>query len=168
MTAEKSKRKSDHECTALVMGYTTYMHIAVKRLSEKATLPSYQTEHSAGMDLAAYIDEPVVLKPHGRAIIPTGIAIALPEGYEAQIRGRSGLAAKYGVMPANGVGTIDADYRGEIGVILLNTSEESFTVEPDMRVAQLVITKYDRAEWTEVDDLDETERGAGGFGSTGK
>jgi len=150
-----------------VMSYTNDMYIAVKKLSDKATLPTYQTEHSAGMDLAACIDEPVVLPPHGRAIIPTGIAIALPEGYEAQIRGRSGLAAKYGVMPANGIGTIDADYRGEIGVILLNTSDEPFTVEPDMRVAQLVIAKYERAEWKEADSLDETERGAGGFGSTG-
>ena len=128
----------------------------------------YQTEHSAGMDLAACIDEPVVIAPHERAVISTGIAIALPEGYEAQVRGRSGLAAKFGVMPANGVGTIDADYRGEIGVILLNTSTKPFTVEPDMRVAQLVIARYERAEWTEVDDLDETARGAGGFGSTGK
>ena len=144
------------------------MHIAIKKLSDTAVLPVYQTEHSAGMDLAACIDEPVVLQPHSRAIIPTGIAIALPEGYEAQIRGRSGLAAKFGVMPANGVGTIDADYRGEIGVILLNTSNEPFTVEPAMRVAQLVVARYERAEWKEVTNLDETERGAGGFGSTGK
>ena len=144
------------------------MHIAIKKLSDTAVLPVYQTEHSAGMDLTACIDEPVVLQPHSRAIIPTGIAIALPEGYEAQIRGRSGLAAKFGVMPANGVGTIDADYRGEIGVILLNTSNEPFTVEPAMRVAQLVIARYERAEWKEVTNLDETERGAGGFGSTGK
>lgn len=150
------------------MPYTKGMNIAVKKLSGKASLPAYQTAHSAGMDLVACIDQPVALPPHGRAVIPTGIAIALPEGYEAQIRGRSGLAAKYGVMPANGVGTIDADYRGEVGVILLNTSEEPFTVEPDMRVAQLVIAKYERAEWHEVDDLDETARGAGGFGSTGK
>lgn len=140
----------------------------MKRLSERASLPVYQTEHSAGMDLAARIDEAVVVPPHGRAVIPTGIAIALPEGYEAQVRGRSGLAAKFGVMPANGVGTIDADYRGEIGVILLNTSTEAFTVEPDMRIAQLVIARYERAEWVEVNDLEETERGAGGFGSTGK
>lgn len=144
------------------------MKIVVKRLSAGASLPEYQTEHSAGMDLAACIDEPVVLPPHGRAVIPTGIAIALPEGYEAQVRGRSGLAAKFGVMPANGVGTIDADYRGEIGVILLNTSNEPFTVEPSMRVAQLVVARYERAEWVEVDDLEETARGGGGFGSTGK
>lgn len=144
------------------------MKILLKKLHRGALLPEYQTEHSAGMDLAACIDEPVVLPPHGRAVIPTGIAITLPEGYEAQIRGRSGLAAKFGIMPANGVGTIDADYRGEIGVILLNTSTEPFTVEPDMRVAQLVVARYERAEWVEVDDLEETARGAGGFGSTGK
>ena len=144
------------------------MKINVKRLRDEVELPVYQTEHSAGMDLAATIDEPVVIAPHERAVIPTGIAIALPAGYEAQVRGRSGLAAKFGVMPANGVGTIDADYRGEIGVIILNTSNEPFTVEPGMRVAQLVIAKYERAEWVEVDDLNETARGAGGFGSTGK
>lgn len=150
------------------MPYTKNMNIVIKRLSAKAGLPTYQTEHSAGMDLAACIEESIVLPPHGRTVIPTGIAIALPEGYEAQIRGRSGLAAKYGIMPANGVGTIDADYRGEIGVILLNTSKTSFTIEPEMRVAQLVIARYERAQWTEVADLDETARGAGGFGSTGK
>ena len=130
-------------------------------------MPTYQTALSAGMDLAACIDEPVTLAPHGRAVIPTGIAIALPTGYDAQIRGRSGMAAKFGVMPANGVGTIDADYRGEIGVILLNSSDDAFVVEPGMRVAQMVITKYETAEWAEVDELDETERGAGGYGSTG-
>lgn len=144
------------------------MKILLKRLSDSVDLPVYQTEHSAGMDLSAAIEAPVTLLPHERAVIPTGIAIALPAGYEAQIRGRSGLAAKNGVMPANGVGTIDADYRGEIGVILLNTSNEPFVVEPGMRVAQLVIARYERAKWEEVEDLDQTERGAGGFGSTGK
>lgn len=118
------------------------------------------------MDLAARIDEPMTIKPHERAVIPTGIAIALPAGYEAQIRGRSGMAAKFGVMPANGVGTIDADYRGEIGVILLNTSNGSFTVEPGMRIAQMVIAKYERVEWDEVTKLDGTGRGTGGYGST--
>lgn len=143
------------------------MKIDIKRLHKKADHPIYQTEQSAGMDLAARIDEPMTIKPHERAVIPTGIAIALPAGYEAQIRGRSGMAAKFGVMPANGVGTIDADYRGEIGVILLNTSNEPFVVEPDMRVAQMVVTKYERVEWREVEALDETERGASGYGSTG-
>lgn len=141
--------------------------IVIKRLHKDAQYPEYQTEHAAGMDIAACISKPVIIAPHGRAIIPTGFAIALPPGYEAQIRGRSGMAAKFGVMPANGLGTIDADYRGEVGVILLNTTDEPFTVEPGMRVAQMVIAKYERAEWQEVDELDETERGAGGFGSTG-
>ena len=143
------------------------MKIALKKLRVNAVLPRYQTALSAGMDVAACLDEPVVIEPHGRAIIPTGFAIALPAGYEAQIRGRSGMAAKFGVMPANGLGTIDADYRGEVGVILLNTTDESFTVEPGMRVAQMVIAKYEQATWTEVEELDETSRGAGGYGSTG-
>ena len=143
------------------------MKIALKKLRENAVLPRYQTALSAGMDVAACIDEPVIITPHGRAIIPTGFAIALPAGYEAQIRGRSGMAAKFGIMPANGVGTIDADYRGEVGVILLNTTGEPFTVEPGMRVAQMVITKYEQIAWSEVDELDETERGTSGYGSTG-
>lgn len=142
------------------------MKVSIKRLHKNSKLPLYQTEHAAGMDLEACIDSTVTIKPHERAIIPTGIAVALPEGYEAQVRGRSGMAAKYGVMPANGVGTIDADYRGEIGVILLNTSNQEFTVEPGMRIAQLVIAKYEKIEWDEVDVLDETARGAGGYGST--
>lgn len=144
------------------------MKLYVKKLHDNVVLPTYQTSSSAGMDLAAAIKEPVTLAPHGRAVVPTGIAIALPEGYEAQVRGRSGLAAKHGVMPANGIGTIDADYRGEIGVILLNTSTEPFIIEPGMRIAQLVITRYERAGWEIVESLDETERGSGGFGSTGK
>ena len=144
------------------------INIPVRKLSESAVLPAYQTALSAGMDLTAAIKEPMMLGAHERAVVPTGIAIALPEGYEAQVRGRSGLAAKYGVMPANGVGTIDADYRGEIGVILLNTSNTAFVVEPGMRIAQLVITRYERAGWEIVESLDETERGSGGFGSTGK
>ena len=143
------------------------MKIALKKLRENAVLPRYQTALSAGMDVAACIDEPVIITPHGRAIIPTGFAIALPAGYEAQIRGRSGMAAKFGIMPANGVGTIDADYRGEVGVILLNTTDEPFTVEPGMRVAQMVIAKYEHAMWSEVEELDTTDRGMGGYGSTG-
>ena len=143
------------------------MHVAIKRLHRQSVIPEYQTDVSAGVDLAACISEPMVIKPHERAVIPTGIAISLPAGYEAQIRGRSGMAVKYGVMPANGVGTIDADYRGEIGVILLNTSNATFTVTPGMRIAQMVVAKCERVEFTEVSDLDETERGAGGYGSTG-
>ena len=143
------------------------MNIAIKKLHEKAVLPEYQTELAAGMDLVACIDESVVIEPHQRAIVPTGVAIALPIGFEAQIRGRSGMAAKFGVMPANGVGTIDADYRGEIGVILLNTSDEAFIVEPGARIAQMVIAKYEKITWDVKEELGETERGAGGFGSTG-
>lgn len=143
------------------------MKLAIKRLHEDAKHPIYQTEHSAGMDLEALLDAPLTLKPHERAIIPTGIAIALPHGYEAQIRARSGMAAKFGVVPANGIGTIDADYRGEIGVVLLNTSNEAFVVEPGMRIAQMVIAHYETVEWDEVEDLEATTRGAGGYGSTG-
>jgi dUTP pyrophosphatase len=143
------------------------MKLAIKRLHEDAKHPIYQTEHSAGMDLEALLDAPLTLKPHERAIIPTGIAIALPHGYEAQIRARSGMAAKFGVVPANGIGTIDADYRGEIGVVLLNTGNEAFVVEPGMRIAQMVIARYETVEWDEVEDLEATTRGAGGYGSTG-
>ena len=144
------------------------MNISIKKLRDDAVLPAYHTAHAAGMDIVACIDAPVVIAPHERAIVPTGFAMALPPGYEAQIRGRSGMAAKFGVMPANGIGTIDADYRGEVGVILLNTSHEAFMVEPGMRIAQMVITKYETITWAEVDALDETERGEGGYGSTGK
>lgn len=144
------------------------INVKLKLLKANGKVPVYQTEHAAGMDLEACIDEPVTLKPHERAIIPTGIAIALPPGFEAQIHGRSGLAAKHGIMPANGIGTIDADYRGEVGVILLNTSNKAFTVEPGMRIAQMVIARYETVEWEELHELDETARGAGGFGSSGK
>ncbi len=130
-------------------------------------LPSYQTTASAGMDLRANNEDPIVLKPLERAIIPTGIYIELPVGYEAQIRPRSGLAAKKGISLVNSPGTIDADYRGEIGVILVNLSNEPFTVEKGERIAQMVIAKHEQAEWVLVDELGESERGAGGFGSTG-
>ncbi|KGO83281.1 MULTISPECIES: dUTP diphosphatase [Flavobacterium] len=130
-------------------------------------LPNYETEASAGMDLRANIDEPVVLSPLGRAIIKTGLFMELPIGYEAQVRPRSGLAAKKGITVLNSPGTIDADYRGEIGVILVNLSNEPVTIENGERVAQLVIAKHERAEWLEAEVLTETSRGAGGFGSTG-
>lgn len=143
------------------------MKIEFTKVHANAVLPTYQTGQSAGMDITACIDESIGVAPHERAIIPTGFAIALPPGYEAQIRARSGMAAKFGIMPANGVGTIDADYRGEVGVIVLNTSNEPFTVEPGMRIAQMVVTKYETVEWDEVESLDETERGEGGYGSTG-
>lgn len=130
-------------------------------------LPEYATPQSAGVDLRANIDEPVELKPLSRAIIPTGLHIALPEGYEAQIRPRSGLAIKKGITCLNTPGTIDADYRGDIGVILINLSTEIFIVNPGERIAQMVINKFEQAEFELVEELDETERGEGGFGHTG-
>lgn len=145
------------------------MKISITQLphAKGLNLPGYATEHSAGMDLEAAVDTPLTLRPGERALVPTGLAIALPEGYEAQIRPRSGLAAKNGVTVLNAPGTIDADYRGEIKVILANLGTEPFTVERGMRVAQMVIAAYSRANWTLVETLDETARGAGGFGSTG-
>ena len=131
-------------------------------------LPAYATEMSAGLDLKAEIDEPVILSPLQRAMVPTGIYLALPEGTEAQVRPRSGLAAKYGISVLNAPGTIDADYRGEVKVILVNLSNETFTVNPGERIAQLVLARYERVEWSEVESLDETARGEGGFGSTGR
>lgn len=130
--------------------------------------PEYATEQSAGMDLKANITESIVLKPLGRAMVPTGLYIALEEGYEAQVRPRSGLAAKYGITVLNAPGTIDADYRGEVKVILANLSDEEFTVNPGERIAQMVVAKYAQVEWEEVEVLDETGRGEGGFGSTGR
>lgn len=131
-------------------------------------LPSYETIASAGMDLRAHIIDAIVLKPLERKIIPTGLFMELPVGYEAQVRPRSGLAAKHGVSVLNSPGTIDADYRGEIGVILVNLSNDIFTINNGDRVAQMVIAKHERAEWNEVINLSETSRGEGGFGSTGR
>nr|WP_315155014.1 dUTP diphosphatase [uncultured Flavobacterium sp.] len=130
-------------------------------------LPNYETIASAGMDLRANIIESITLEPLGRAIVKTGLFIELPIGYEAQVRPRSGLAAKNGITVLNAPGTVDADYRGEIGVILVNLSNVSFTVENGERIAQLIIAKHERAEWIEVQELSETSRGEGGFGSTG-
>lgn len=130
-------------------------------------LPNYETTSSAGMDLRANITEPIILKSLERAIVPTGLFIELPEGYEAQIRPRSGLAAKRGITLLNSPGTIDADYRGELGIILVNLSTESFTIENGERIAQMVISKFEQIQWEQVTVLSETERGAGGFGSTG-
>lgn len=129
--------------------------------------PNYETEASAGMDLRASIETPITLQPLERAIIKTGLFIELPIGYEAQVRPRSGLAAKKGITVLNAPGTIDADYRGEVGVILINLSNEPFIIENGERIAQLVIAKHECAEWVEVEVLTETERGEGGFGSTG-
>jgi dUTP pyrophosphatase len=133
----------------------------------KHRLPSYETPASAGVDLRANLDEPVVLKPLERSLIPTGLFIELPVGYEAQIRPRSGLAIKKGITLLNTPGTIDADYRGEIKIILANISNDEFVVNDGERIAQMVIAQHEQAEWIEVEELEKTERGAGGFGSTG-
>ena len=131
-------------------------------------MPDYETNHAAGMDIRANLDQPVVLKPLDRALIPTGLFIELPTGFEAQIRPRSGLAAKKGITVLNSPGTIDADYRGELKVILINLSNEIFTVQNGERIAQMIIAAHERIEWNQTEELIETERGAGGFGSTGR
>ena len=134
----------------------------------KHPLPTYATGASAGMDLRANLDSPIVLKSLERTLVPTGLFIELPLGYEAQIRPRSGLAAKNGLTVLNSPGTIDADYRGEVKVILVNLSKDDFTINDGERIAQMIIAKHEQAEWVEVEELLETERGTGGFGSTGK
>ena len=134
----------------------------------KHALPAYETEQSAGMDLRANIDEPIVLGSLERALVPTGLYIALQPGFEAQVRPRSGLAAKQGITVLNSPGTVDADYRGEIKVILVNLSNANVSIQDGDRIAQLVIARHEQAAWLEVEVLDETQRGAGGFGSTGK
>ena len=136
--------------------------------SGKHALPQFETDQSAGMDLRANIPNTIVLQPGERALVSTGISMALPEGYEAQIRPRSGLAYKFGVTVLNSPGTIDADYRGDIGVLLINHGKEAFAIKDGMRIAQLVVAKYTQFNWNEVEDLTITERGSGGFGSTGK
>ena len=134
----------------------------------KHSLPQYATAQSAGMDLRANLDEPITLKPLQHCLVPTGLFIALPDGYEAQVRPRSGLAFKHGVTVLNSPGTIDADYRGEIKVILVNLSDSEFVIEDGERIAQMVIARYEQSEWQEVEVLEDTVRGAGGFGHTGK
>ena len=130
-------------------------------------LPAYATPESAGMDLRANVAEPVVLRPLERRIIPTGLYMALPPGYEAQVRPRSGLAFKHGITVLNSPGTIDSDYRGELGVLLVNLSNEDFTIQAGERIAQMVIARHEQGEFVEVEELDDTERGAGGYGHTG-
>lgn len=149
------------------MSQTATISITKLDHAKDLALPSYATEQSAGMDLLAAIESPVTLAPLERKLISTGIAIALPDGFEAQIRPRSGLALKNGISLVNAPGTIDADYRGEIGVIAINLSNEAFTIERGMRIAQMVIAPYTRAQFSEVIELPTSERGAGGFGSTG-
>ncbi|MBO7724344.1 MAG: dUTP diphosphatase [Paludibacteraceae bacterium] len=134
----------------------------------KHALPEYATSSSAGMDLRANIEQPIILKPFERKLVPTGLFIELPVGFEAQIRPRSGLAIKKGITVLNSPGTIDADYRGEICVILINLSQEDFVIEDGERICQMVIAKHEQVDWIQVEVLDETERGAGGFGHTGK
>jgi dUTP pyrophosphatase len=147
----------------------TQVEIAVTRLPHNADLPlpAYETAQSAGMDLAAAIEEPITLAPGSRVMVPTGLAIALPDGYEAQVRPRSGLAARNGVTVLNTPGTIDADYRGEVKVILINLGDETFEIERGMRIAQMVVSPVTQAAFSEVAELSETARGTGGFGSTG-
>ena len=143
------------------------MQIKIKKLRENATLPKYQTTGAAGFDFHAAISEPEILKPNERLAITTGLSMEIPEGFALNIYSRSGLSLKHGIAMVNGVGLIDADYRGEIHILLINHSREDFIVEPDMRIAQGVIFKYESAEWSLADKLDETERGENGFGSTG-
>jgi len=141
--------------------------ILIKRLSDKVVLPKYETEGSSGLDLAAHINENIEIKPGSTAIIPTGLAVSIPKNFEIQIRPRSGLAAKNQISVLNTPGTIDADYRGELKVILINLGQDSFKVEKGLRIAQMVVCPIVQAQLKEVDDLSETDRGKGGFGSTG-
>lgn len=143
------------------------MNIQVVRLNDRAILPRYQTSGAAAMDIHACLDESIVLQPMERVMVPTGFSMAVPPGYEAQIRARSGLSIKHGITMVNGIGTIDSDYRGEVGVLVINLGQESFEIEHGMRIAQMVIAKYESAAWVEVERLDETDRGMGGYGSTG-
>ncbi|WP_032139639.1 dUTP diphosphatase [Rickettsia tamurae] len=146
----------------------TITQVKIKKLENFSdSLPEYATEHSAGMDLIAANEQPITIKAGEIQLIPTGIAIALPDSFEAQIRPRSGLAVKHGITVANSPGTIDADYRGEIKVILINLGKEDFIIEKGMRIAQMIIAKYERILWEESSTLEETMRGSGGFGSTG-
>ena len=149
--------------------WLTVNKMKVKIVNKSAyPVPAYATEKSAGMDLKANITEPITLGPLERAMVPTGLFMALPDGTEAQVRPRSGLAAKFGISVLNAPGTIDADYRGEICIILVNLSSEPFIIEDGERIAQMVIAKHETAEWEETDSLDDTDRGAGGFGHSGK
>lgn len=145
------------------------LQVAVKRLphAEGLALPAYATPDSAGLDLQAAISEPVTLQPGERRLVPTGLAIAVPPGFEAQIRPRSGLALKHGVTVLNAPGTVDADYRGEVGVVLINHGDQPFTIHRGERIAQMIVAAYARVAWNEMAELPQTQRGAGGFGSTG-
>ena len=143
------------------------MILKIKKVSPNAIIPKFMTKHSAGMDISACLDEPVIIIPMSRSLIPTGIAVSIPQEYELQIRPRSGLAIKHGITLLNTPGTIDADYRGEIKIILINLSNENFAINHGDRIAQMVLNKVDRIDFKLVENLDETDRGVGGFGSTG-
>lgn len=140
--------------------------ILIKKLHTDAVLPEYQTKGAAGADLHARLDAAITLQPLERAMVPTGLAMAIPLGYEVQIRARSGMSIKHGITMVNGIGTIDADYRGEVAALVINLGQDAFTIEPGMRIAQMVVAKYEVADWEVVESLDETDRGSGGFGST--
>lgn len=144
------------------------IEVKLRRLRPTAHLPRYMTEHAAGVDLHACLEEPFVLEPGERALVPTGIAVEIAPGYEAQVRPRSGLALRHGVSLVNAPGTIDADYRGEVGVIVINHGKEAFTIEDGERIAQMVFARVERVEFVEVEELSETGRGTGGFGHTGQ
>ena len=143
------------------------MAIKIIKLKPNAMIPSYQTAGAAGLDIHACLDAPKTLQPMERALIPTGLAVELPPSTELQIRARSGLSIKNGITMVNGVGTVDSDYRGEIGVLLINLGNEPFVIEPNMRIAQMVLARYEKVVWQETNSLLETDRGAGGYGSTG-
>ncbi len=143
------------------------MKISVTKLHDNVILPEYQTTGAAAADIHACLDEPLTLQPMERRIIPTGLAMAIPDGYEVQVRARSGLSIKHGIAMVNGIGTIDSDYRGEVGVLVINLGQDAFTIEPGMRIAQMVLSKYEQITWQHVESLDETARGTGGYGSTG-
>lgn len=143
------------------------MEVKIKKLRTNALLPEYQTEHAAAMDVHACLDTPMTLRPLERAMVPTGLAIEIPVGFEMQVRARSGLSIKHGLALVNGIGTIDADYRGELNILMINLGQESFVIEPGMRVAQLLLSKYDKISWQVTEVLSETVRGESGFGSTG-
>jgi dUTP pyrophosphatase len=143
------------------------MKINIKKLKPNAILPSYQTSQAAAMDVHACLNEPMVVEPFERCMVPTGLAFDLPEGTEMQVRARSGMSIKHGMTLVNGIGTIDADYRGELNVLMINLSKEAFTVEPGMRVAQVLVSKYEIVQWNEVDEVSPSDRGIGAFGSTG-
>jgi dUTP pyrophosphatase len=142
--------------------------VKIVRENDKIELPKYETSGAAGMDIRANITEPIVLGSLERTLVPTGLKIAIPEGYEVQVRPRSGLALKHGITLLNTPGTIDSDYRGELKIIIANMSKDAYTINPDERIGQLVLNKVEQIEWEVVETLDETERGAGGFGHTGK